>query len=197
MVHRAFFEYILEGFVRDADMGVLRSSEVLLDTAAGGEYQTAEYSVQSEFGVAATRLLSMLPPELAARYKVLREVRSTVAEKKNLPRLDVLVTNGKLLRIGCELSVRAPQAKYDAHLKRGRAYAKEHKCQVGVVNVVFTKGTFSKQVVLPESDSEVCFFAMCMQACPMRYHINLSTNKSEIPDDSGCSTQNKKNPLSQ
>ena len=55
-------------------MRILRAAEVLLKSSAAGVQQTAEYSVQAEFGLLAASLYRQLDPVTASDYKILREV---------------------------------------------------------------------------------------------------------------------------
>ena len=68
-------EWLLERFAELADLRVLRAAEVLLKSLAANTMQTAEYSVQAEFGLLAASLYRQLDPVTASQYKVLREVK--------------------------------------------------------------------------------------------------------------------------
>ena len=68
-------EWLLERFAELADLRVLRAAEVLLKSLAANTMQTAEYSVQAEFGLLAASLYRQLDPVTASHYKVLREVK--------------------------------------------------------------------------------------------------------------------------
>ena len=55
-------------------MRVLRSAEVLLQRKAGDVQQTAEYSVQAEFGLLAASLCRLLDAGTAAQHRILQEL---------------------------------------------------------------------------------------------------------------------------
>ena len=71
---RALGEWLLERFAELADMRILRAAEVLLKSSAAGVQQTAEYSVQAEFGLLAASLYRQLDPVTASHYKTFREM---------------------------------------------------------------------------------------------------------------------------
>ena len=75
LICRALGEWLLERFAELADLRVLRAAEVLLKSLAANTMQTAEYSVQAEFGLLAASLYRQLDPVTASHYKVLREVK--------------------------------------------------------------------------------------------------------------------------
>ena len=77
-------------------------------------------------------------------------------------RLDVLAANGEVVRLGHEFLIRGTQSSFDKHVARGVQYAEQHSCTVYVVNIVFTDGTWKKNVHLPQPDSKagssICWF---------------------------------------
>ena len=145
--------WLIETTVTYLDVKRLTSEKVLLTKKVDGILQPSEYQVQSEFSAKAKALHSKLNPRVARRYKVMRE--AFAPGRGNRARLDLLICNGKWLRLGQELLVAGTQRDFDSHHARAKKYAHEHDCVTWCIDISLSQLDTGKPLVLPQATDRV------------------------------------------
>lgn len=136
--------WLIESTVAYLDVRRLTSGRIQLAKEVQGTRQPSEYQLQSEFSAKAASLYNRLPREVAMQYRVMSEAFGP--GRGNRARLDLLITNGKMLRLGQELLISGSQRDFDEHCVRANKYAGEHDCVVWCLN--FSLSGFDTRRVL-------------------------------------------------
>ena len=145
--------WLIESTVSFLDVRRLTNKEVQLAKTVKAKKQPSEYQLQSEFCSKAASLYSKPPPRIARRYKVMCEAFGP--GRANRPRLDLLIANEKMLRLGQELLIAGTQSKFDEHYTRAMKYAKEHDCVIWCLHFSLSKFDTEGALKLPSPSNMV------------------------------------------
>ena len=144
--------WLIESTVTYLDVRRLTSEEIQLRKEVHGTKQPSEYQLQAEFCSKAASLYKKLPPQTARRYRVMAEAFGPGRGKR--PHLDLLISNGKMLRLGQELLIAATQSEFDLHYGRAVTYAKHHGCVIWCLDFSLSSFDTGRALVLPQPTNQ-------------------------------------------
>ena len=115
---------------KSLDIKALSRNEASLQGMTAGIRQCAEYSLQAQFCFMLPSLCSLVSAELPKAYEVQVEARADECSE----RLDILLLNHGLARVGFELCSAATQSIFTEHIQRASVYARVHNAYVNAVD---------------------------------------------------------------
>lgn len=114
-------KWLLENTFAIMNFKHLSALETQLKTQIAGVSHPSEYSVQHEMALKASSLIRHLPDHRAGQYYIKSEAFCDTDEEGNgRVRLDILVSTGKVLRLGQEILIEASQAQINDHFDRAK-----------------------------------------------------------------------------